>query len=220
MMLGARTAAWVKSGEGLYRRELSYVYTPNGEIGNDSWWFDAGFTYSDMFGFEINLIRLIDTTSDQAAFGSRNNNVANDSRFFVGCYGSMYYWGWNTLKTVGGITVGKQYRQGLNYLNSRTMTLDGAVIESGLATHVNMSSSRVYFPVYAPNGVSSMRPSSSRTKYYAIGECKMSIGYDIVADYIPVELNDGTITFYDKITEKVMVKSSYARAELREYNAS
>lgn len=218
MMLGARNGAWAKSGVSLpYKRELSFVYTPNGGMGEHCWWFDTGFTYSDIFGFEINLIRLIDTSSDIVAFGSRNNIVTTNSRFFVGCYNGVYYWGWNTLKTVGGITVGKQYKQGLNFLNSRTMTLDDVVVESGLATHVDMNNASVYFPIYFLKGGNPTTPSFSQTKYYAFGECKMSIGDEVVADYIPVELNDGTITFYDKVARAVKNKSQYALFDLQEY---
>ena len=217
MILGARTAAWAESGVPLpYKRELSFVYTPNGGNGNRCWWFDTGFTYSDIFGFEINLIRLIDTSKDLVAFGSRNNIVAIDSRFFVGCYNGVYYWGWNTLKTVGGISVGKQYKQGLNFLNSRMMTLDDVVVESGLATHVDMNNA-VYFPIYSMKGATPSSPASSQAKYYAFGECKMSIGDEVVADYIPVELNDGTITFYDKVARAVKNKSQYALLDLQEY---
>ena len=216
-MLGARTAAWAKSDVSLpYKRELSFVYTPNGASGNLCWWFDTGFTYSDIFGFEINLIRLIDTSNDIVAFGSRNYNITTDSRFFVGCYNGAYYWGWNTLKTVGGISVGKQYKQGLNFLNSRMMTLDDVVVESGLATHVDMNND-VYFPIYSMKGANPTGPSSSQTRYYAFGECKMSIGDEVVADYIPVELNDGTITFYDKVARAVKNKSQYALLDLQEY---
>ena len=216
-MLGARTGAWAKSDVSFpYKRELSFVYTPNGVSGNLCWWFDTGFTYSDIFGFEINLIRLIDTSRDVVAFGSRNDRVARDSRFFVGCYNGVYYWGWNTLKTVGGISVGKQYKQGLNFLNSRMMTLDDVVVESGLATHVDMNNA-VYFPIYSVKEASPTNPASSQAKYYAIGECKMSIGDEVVADYIPVELNDGTITFYDKVARAVKNKSQYAQLDLQEY---
>lgn len=218
MMLGARTAAWAKSGVSLpYKRELSFVYTPDGTAGNLCWWFYTGFTYSDIFGFEINLIRLIDTSSDIVAFGSRNYTVEKNSRFFVGCYNGVYYWGWNTLKTVGGITVGKPYKQGLNFLNSRMMTLDDVVVESGLATHVDMDNASVYFPIYSTKGASPTTPSTSQPRYYAFGECKMSIGDEVVADYIPVELNDGTITFYDKVARAVKNKSQYAQLDLQEY---
>ena len=216
MMLGARTASWAESGVPLpYKRELSFVYTPNGTSGNFCWWFDTGFTYSDIFGFEINLIRLRETSNDIVAFGSRNYDVTN-GRFFVGCYNGVYYWGWNTLKIVGGISVGKQYKQGLNFRNSRMMTLDDVVVESGLATHVDMNNA-VYFPIYSMKGADPTSPASSQTRYYAFGECKMSIGDEVVADYIPVELNDGTITFYDKVARAVKNKSQDALLDLQEY---
>lgn len=217
MMLGARTAAWAKSCVSLpYKRELSFVYTPNGATGKHRWWFDTGFTYSDIFGFEINLIRLIDTSSDMVAFGSKDNMATTNSRFFVGCYKDVYYWGWNTLKIVGGISVGKQYKQGLNFRNSRMMTLDDVVVESGLATHVDMNNA-VYFPIYYLKEPIISNSPSSQTKYYAFGECKMSIGDEVVADYIPVELNDGTITFYDKVARAIKNKSQYALLDLQEY---
>ena len=217
-MLGARTGAWAKSGVSLpYKRELSFVYTPNGTLGDNCWWFYTGFTYSDIFGFEINLIRLVDTSSDIVALGSRNNAVSLNSRFFVGCNNSVYYWGWNTLKTVSGITVGKPYKQGLNFLNSRMMTLDDVVVESGLATHADMDNASVYFPIYSRKESSPTAPSDAQQRFYALGECKMSIGDEVVADYIPVELNDGTITFYDKVARAVKNKSEYARLDLQEY---
>ena len=221
MMLGARTAAWAKSGELLpYKRELQYVYAPSSSTRTNSWWFKSDIVYSDTIGFETNLIRLIDVTTDCPAFGSRNNKITSNSRFFVGVYNGVYYWGWNDLFTVGSPRVGVKYKQGLNFRNSRTATLDDVVFTSNLPTHIQMGGQNVLFPIYCYAGDSEAFGNATEQKYYAFGETRFSNGYDIVADYIPVELNDGTITFYDKISEKVMVKSSYARAELREYNAS
>lgn len=220
MMLGARMAAWAKSGRVPYARELEYVYAPSSGSRTNSWWFRSDIVYSDTIGFETNLIRLIDITTDCAAFGSRNNKITSNSRFFVGGYNRMYYWGWNDLFTGGTPRVGVKYKQGLNFRNSRTATLDDIVVTSNLPTHIQMGGHNVLFPIYSLSGDSETFGNSTDQKYYAFGETKFSNGYDIVADYIPVELNDGTITFYDKITERIMVKSPYARAELREYNAS
>lgn len=221
MMLGARTAAWVKSGAPLpYKRELQYVYAPSSSIRTNSWWFKSDIVYSDTIGFEASLIRLIDVTSEMVAFGSRNNRVATNSRFFIGGNNGMYYWGWNNLLTGGSPRVGVKYKHGLNFRNSRTATINDVVYFSNLPTHVRMGGMNVYFPIYSIAGNSEAYGNSTNQRYHAFGETKFSNGYDIVADYIPVELNDGTITFYDKITERVMVKSPYAQAELREYNAS
>lgn len=221
MMLGARNGAWAKSGDLLpYKRELQYVYAPSSSINTNSWWFKSDIVYSDTIGFETNLIRLIDVTTDMAAFGSRNNSVANNSRFHCGMENNAYYWGWNNLYRGGAPRVGVKYKQGLNFRNSRTATINDVVYFSNLPTHVQMGGKNVYFPIYSMAEDSEAKGNSTNQRYYAFGETKFSNGYDIVADYIPVELDDGTITFYDKITERVMVKSSYARAALREYNAS
>lgn len=215
--LAIRGAMMGASEELPYARELEYVYAPQSSLRTDAWWFKSDIVYSDTIGFEANLIRLIDTTSDQAAFGSRNNRVASNSRFHCGVYSNAYYWGWNALYTGGSPRVGVKYKQGLNFRNSRTATLNDVVYFSNLPTHVQMSGKNVHFPIYIMAEDSESIGSATYQKYYAYGETKFSDGVNIVADYIPVELNDGTITFYDKITKKVMVKSSYARAKLSEY---
>ena len=150
MMLGARTAAWSPSVNPLpYKRELQYVYAPSSSIWTNSWWFKSDIVYSDTVGFETNLIRLINVTTDCPAFGSRHNSVAKNSRFHCGIDSNKYYWGWNDLYTGGTPRVGAKYKQGLNFRNSRTATLNDVVYFSNLPTHVQMGGKNVYFPIYA-----------------------------------------------------------------------
>ena len=216
--MAARTAAWAKSCGSLpYNRELDFVINVYGNGPRDAWWSVLDLNYADDVGFEVELIRLINNTSDIVAIGTRASSLQNASRCFVGCYNNLTYFGWNDLITTTAVPVGIKYVQGLNFLNSRKATLNGSVIKSGLNTLFPFPNFKVAFPLYAGDQNIHEIFNSGDRKYYAYGEAKFSVGSEIVKDIIPVELIDGTITYYDKVSNNVLLRDGNSTGEFKEY---
>ena len=194
MMVGARNGCWAKSGAPLpYDEELEWI-RPATALGvvEKGFYADTGVDTSDNVGYRIRLQRLVNTTSDIVAFGARLNS--NSTRFFTGGYNGLYYVGYNNTYTTSGLRLHNWYTISNNFLNDKKGRLNGSEFASFSSESLSYSKRLYYGAYHAYTGTSLIQ----RYYYYKHGELEISVGTNIVRDFIPVRIGDKAY-IYDKI---------------------
>ena len=203
MMLGARTGVW--SGKALpYDYLVEYIHFLKSES-YDSNRFDSGLVSEDDVGMRLEIERIFDLTKDSVALGVRDNTVSN-GRFFVGGWKNgvqhQHYFGWGTRTDVNGLRLNAPYSIGLNFKNSRSLTIDDSVVGS-ITSNWNYRKIPINVPIYTytnyTTGQISNFTGEERYKYRRI---MLSKGYDVVRDYVPC-VKDGEVCMFDNINQEL-----------------
>lgn len=165
-------------------------------------YIDTGITPSDTLGLRFDYLRE-SGTSDHVLIGSQleiGSAVPEYARFTLGQSNSPYY-GWNTYRHTG-LSITERYLVNMNYMNSREVTYNGAVVKTGLETHVDNP-----YPIYVfctnRKGTASV---CSKIKVYS---AILTDGAETVMHLVPVpsglQIGDFTVPsngMFDIISQK------------------
>ena len=197
MMLGARTAAWAKSGAPLpYDSEVEWI-TGTNIVSYGGPHIYSGIKCGDNVGIDYTLERIIDTSTDVVACGVRYDR--GDTRFFIDGYSGVWKIGWNNGWNFKlDFNVKCNFR--LNFKNDRKATYNDSIVAENIP---RLSFVGKDFCLIGYNGVDPLVQSNGAA-YYRYYNAKISVGDIVVIDAIPVRFtNENDVSegaMYDRVS--------------------